>query len=387
MVTKNASLSRVSQHVLALICCTLLFISPVTASFSSKACVRPKRNRHASECWSQPRHDILSRRSAVLLLLVTGLAPLPALGDVDELNKIITTSDFGLSVRESVVRGAQVMDKLDGKWEKFSDSFGLGAQRAKQPGRPKEKKIPPRNDLDISIAREIIQASDLIFSEITGISKTKLQTKVADMMELVRPSFQRSASQSLAGEMISAEQFNFISYAHFRTYGDLLLEYKTDFVPFRQSFEQRFGETLFNLLEPNYTLPRDTGLSKTDMLANRLLALESVEEIMVDKGLVAQIDQSAINNDRIKDWAENEDNISFTVALDLDATLGAQLLLEEQGFRLLPCYARFLLLFILRMADQDISIDPYYFDTNYNSDPSLFEVKEILLNVVIESAL
>jgi hypothetical protein len=37
----------------------------------------------------------------------------------------------GLSqqIRRSAVRGAQVRDKIDGTWERFSDDFGLGANR------------------------------------------------------------------------------------------------------------------------------------------------------------------------------------------------------------------------------------------------------------------
>ena len=46
-----------------------------------------------------------------------------------KITKAVTTSDLGISVRTSVVRGAQMMDKLDGKWEKFSDDNGLGAER------------------------------------------------------------------------------------------------------------------------------------------------------------------------------------------------------------------------------------------------------------------
>lgn len=37
----------------------------------------------------------------------------------------------GLSriIRRTAVRGAQVIDKIDGKWERFSDDFGLGESR------------------------------------------------------------------------------------------------------------------------------------------------------------------------------------------------------------------------------------------------------------------
>ena len=42
------------------------------------------------------------------------------------------------------------------------------------------------------------------------------------------------------------------------------------------------------------------------------------------------------------------------------------------------------------VADEDgrdevrVQIDDYYMDTNYNSNPDLFEVKQILLSIVIQ---
>jgi hypothetical protein len=39
------------------------------------------------------------------------------------ITKVMTTSDFGISMRTSVVRGAQLIDSLDGKGEQFSDNF------------------------------------------------------------------------------------------------------------------------------------------------------------------------------------------------------------------------------------------------------------------------
>ena len=32
-------------------------------------------------------------------------------------------------IRKSVVRGAQLIDKVNGQWEQFSDDFGLGSER------------------------------------------------------------------------------------------------------------------------------------------------------------------------------------------------------------------------------------------------------------------
>ena len=41
---------------------------------------------------------------------------------------------------------------------------------------------------------------------------------------------------------------------------------------------------------------------------------------------------------------------------------------------------------IFQDSSQTVSIEEYYMDTNYNSDPDLFDAKQVLLNVVIEES-
>eukprot|EP00978_Attheya_sp_CCMP212_P043184 scaffold277581_cov28-Attheya_sp.AAC.1 len=78
------------------------------------------------------RRDAIHRlwkATAVASVIVGGAPQISSAGEVGaRLNAAVTQSDLGVSVRRSVVRGAQVMDKLDGQWEKFSDEFGLGAE-------------------------------------------------------------------------------------------------------------------------------------------------------------------------------------------------------------------------------------------------------------------
>ena len=40
-------------------------------------------------------------------------------------------SGLSQQIRRSAVRGAQVIDKIDGKWERFSDDFGLGGEMSR----------------------------------------------------------------------------------------------------------------------------------------------------------------------------------------------------------------------------------------------------------------
>ena len=95
-------------------------------------------------------------------------------------------------------------------------------------------------------------------------------------------------------------------------------------------------------------------------------------------------------------------DLVINVAIDDDITLQSQILLQEQGYRLYPNFNRFIVAELFRQQietnnDQQrdsggaisgtthkVSVIDYYFDTNYNSDPDKFEVKEVLLNISIE---
>jgi hypothetical protein len=78
------------------------------------------------------------------------------------INAAITKSELGIAVRESVVRGAQVMDKVDGQWEQFSDKFGLGSARSKQDKKPTLQVIPDPLLLDTEIAKRLFDITDQV---------------------------------------------------------------------------------------------------------------------------------------------------------------------------------------------------------------------------------
>ena len=147
---------------------------PVFGCHSSKNSDRDvsndlQRNTH-NNCSS--RRSILTQfiQSAtiapIITMAATAVTPDPAsAGEVGaKINAAVTQSDLGISVRRSVVRGAQVMDKIDGEWEKFSDKFGLGEERSKQSAKPKPKIIPGRLPLNAKIAQDLLTASDMVRS-------------------------------------------------------------------------------------------------------------------------------------------------------------------------------------------------------------------------------
>lgn len=78
----------------------------------------------------------------------------------ESITEVVTESDLGVTVRRSVVRGAQIFDQVDKKWEQFSYTFHLGAQRSQTVDRPKPKVVPPRRSLNSILADRILSYSD-----------------------------------------------------------------------------------------------------------------------------------------------------------------------------------------------------------------------------------
>ena len=314
------------------------------------------------------------------------------------ITKAVTQSDIGISVRRSVVRGAQIMDSVDGKWEQLSDRFGLGAARQQQPGRPAPKVIPDPKPLDESLAAGILNLSDEVFRQVTQTSDAELGKLTRRIQETVKPSFLRSGltMDDLEGKSIQAQTFNFLCYCHFRAYSDILIKQRIDFRSFLNKFEDLFGRKLVLLLLD--TTAQQRPISNYDAVVNQEKGLlrqldqargvvDVVAREMVEKGLVAEMETSpSWEEDQVDDWLEDLSNLQWSIALDGDITLGAQILLQEQGYRLYPNIAKFAVKSILTasMPNQTVDISDYYLDTDYNSDPKKFEVKEILLNVVLE---
>lgn len=316
----------------------------------------------------------------------------------------VTKSDLGISVRRSVVKGAQIMDGIDGQWEKFSDKFGLGSNRARQADKPLPKQIPPLQPLDGVLASQLLESSDKTFVALTKISFNELDKQIDKVTFTVSPSYVRSGlniKEIDAKNPRNGDEFNFLAYTHFKAYTDLILEQKIDFRSFQKTYEAQMGEQVERLLLPNDT----TTLSSSSLQSTKLSGslsdpqvrqarwnfaqerLQRVYNALVQRGLVAQIDTS-YEKDDLADWLDDAiSDLKFNVALDGDVTLSTQILLQEQGFRLYPNFGRYAVRNVLEkcLGTDAVEITDYYMDTDYNSDPDKFEVKEVLLSIVLES--
>ena len=355
---------------------------------------------------SEPNHRGTRRREFLRNVAATGsgfflasftiLPSSPAeAGEVGaRITKAVTTSDLGIAVRKEVVKGAQIFDQIDGQWERFSDRFSLGSERSKAGQKPKPKVIPEPLPLDIPFAQRLLELSDETFCSVSGIPMTALSATMRKVAVQVQPSFERSGLQ-LNNEnpllFSNGPQFNFVCYVHFKAYSDLMMsENKITFGPFKSKFELQVGERMQELLLPGFqrpTLDKSLPMEESRKLWAQmtLRAVDQICSLLPSKGLVSAMERSAIDDDQLEDWSEDVTDLSFSVAIDGDITLQSQILLQEQGFRLYPNFSRFGIYSLLQDPGLQVSAMDYYFDTDYNSDPDKFEVKEVLLNIVVES--
>ena len=313
-----------------------------------------------------------------------------------KITRAVTTSELGIAVRRSVVQGAQVMDRLDQQAERFSDRFQLGSERSQREQRPRPKDIPPPQPLDTGFATALLQATDRNFCRAAKTGPEQLKRLVLENTEKLRPSFVRAGMETsaipnddfLPPRSLSAEQFNFEAYVRYKSYLELLSTSRIDFAAFNRSFEEGTAKDIIAILLPEFKVSSNplSGNEKKETLESVLCQVNQLLRMLVEKGLIAQVDPSAIDEEDLLDWSKNLADISWSIALDGDITLCSQLLLQEQGYRLYPNFANLLVKYTLRqgVASPEITVEDYYMDTDYNSDPEKFEVKEVLLNVVIE---
>jgi hypothetical protein len=396
MAFKNIRVSNLSKKLWLLVAC-ISFNSVWSWSSSYKT------NEITKLPSIRPTGSAGRRKFLQNLLVVAGggLAVAPKAANAgavgEKINGAVTRSELGLSVRRSVVRGAQTFDSLDGQWEQFSDKYGLGTERSKRDGLPPVRVIPDPQPLDSATATKILDVTDQVFVQLTNIRQADLSNQIQKVAETVQVSFERSGmsvkEMQSSSRPVTGAQFNFAAYTRFKAYSDLVIERKVDFNSFRRDFEKVVGQQLVALLLPNPTspLPPRSNASSIEerrkiMLKQALENIDGVCQALVAKGLVARIDQATLDPEQVDDWSEDVSDVSGSIALGGDITLSSQILLQEQGFRLYPNYGRYAIQSILQgIEGQRVTTDDYYMDPNYNSDPTRFEVKEVLVNIALES--
>ncbi len=377
----------------------LLVSSPIISSaFTHRSPWGHERRYGSTKLFNDRRNFLNTISLGTVGAIIVNVEPSYA-GEVGaKITKAVTQSDLGISVRRSVVKGAQIMDKIDGKWEKFSDDNGLGAERFKQQPRPKPKEIPDPLPINVEKAKRVLSLADEAFIEILGSPwiNIDLPSQINKVDNLVRKSFERSGLNLSEGTELTAQQFNYYCYIHFKAMCDIVVENKLPFN--RKQFENKLGEKLLPLFvsssnELLASIPKQT--SKECQAKAIDVGLQITDEIiksLVSNGFCSLAERNEIEKEegRISDWIDDLSDLQLSIPLDGDITLNSQILLQEQGFRIYPGFGRFMITYALQESlsgfKQSISSDEYFMDTNYSSDPDLFEVKQVLINIVIDSS-
>lgn len=178
-----------------------------------------------------------------------------------------------------------------------------------------------------------------------------LSMQITKVDNSVRKSFERSGID-FSGEM-SASIFNYNCYIHFKAYCDIILSMNASMGWNKKGFEKLLGDKILQVLAPSYNIVlknlainrSNSKLQQKDILVKGLEAgLKLTDEILanlVSNGLVALAERNQIDNEKLVDWTDDLAEIQLSIPLDGDITLNSQVLLQEQGFRVYPDFARF----------------------------------------------
>ena len=347
--------------------CVVLLLAPSAMPFSIIGMRGPPTHRHSStgrhdndEGKSQ-KMDFLIVKSfktfcmASVLALATfspppALAATPLVVSEDDAQGIsmVTQSEVGKSVRGSIVRGAQFADKLDLRWERFSDSlrdekkcdprtnrrmFDNGFRRDGTPiGNPVLGALctpEPLNSFDTATASVVMGLGKEAAAEALSVDSAALAKKQQQIQQLIKPAFERAAkSVDDDTQGVQRQEFNRDLYAQMRAYGE--------FVPSRETsrkVERTWGDKLLAKLAPgadrkDYTSPfpkpDDTEFQPYDegALLDALGAVSVALNKLQAGGLIGHWEISIPEDDY---W-----NV-VTVAIDDDISIGGQILGRERN--------------------------------------------------------
>ena len=237
------------------------------------------------------------------------------------------------------------------------------------------------------------------------IDASELKSRVDNVKQLVQKSFFPSPSYVPT----PPQKFDYEVYTRFKAYNDILIEQNVVFSPLYAEFQSLVGSRLVELISTRSQASPMTSPSKQieDELQNMFETVDAISTLLIENGFISSWERSIPSSEDLEDFIEphvasNNDDFSvssdlqFTLALVGDVTLESQILLQELGYRFYPSFGRWALQQSIQTCfvgteknnkkngDVVVSIDDYYMDTAYNSNPELFEVKQIMLNIVLQ---
>lgn len=327
---------------------------------------------------------------------------------------LITDSSFGKAIRKSTIQGARIIDNLDEKWERFSDSLrdqnkcdentgrrlydnGFRKDGVTRIGNPVLGALctpVALNGFNVEFGNRILEygfnsAVDEVTSFASSSSSTassstkpsivesrvKIQQMIDSVETLVKPSFDRSIAKVDEGriEEIQRQKYNFAMYTNIKAINDVISSSTTglsssspsSFSNMAKEFYVSWGKTLISNLAPNanrndYTSPfpamedefEDYDYNKNDLLDSLGILNVALKE-MQKNGVIGYFEISIPYDDY---------GSVVTIAVDDDITLGSQLLLREQGVRMNGSYVEALVRSVMERANIKYSYDSFFID-------------------------
>ncbi|EJK59177.1 hypothetical protein THAOC_20635 [Thalassiosira oceanica] len=264
---------------------------------------------------------------------------------------VVTESSIGKAFRRQIVRGAQVADKLDEKWERVSDGlrdksrcdpntnrrlYDNGKRRdgtsIGNPGLGELCTPEPLKPLDTSLVRDMLSLAEKSALGVSpGVSATALATKIQETKGLVRPSFDRSLENASTEDEKSRGLSNFELYATLRSINAQLGGSKAA----TRAFQLAWGKELIQSYAPNANrddfvtpFPEKVEEELSDVDYDKNSLLDALGKLTVFLGKMKS--GGVIGYSELSIPYDDYGSV-VTVALDDYSPIGAEILLSEQG--------------------------------------------------------
>lgn len=341
-----------------------MFLLPLAALFASQfirgaqslSVVPPKHKLNRREYLHLAFGNTLAVTAPFLLVAApaTSNAISSVGGDEQQGIAAITDSQVGRAFRRSIVRGAQVADKLDEKWERFSDSlrdksrcdpntgrrlYDNGKRKDGTPiGSPGLGELcspEPPSPLDVGMTESILDAAVRSALFVSGDKSPSmadvLRKTIQDTKDLVRPSFERSMQNTMTEDERNVGYFKFNLYATLRAIATFMAEGgKSSF----RAFQVAWGDELLSKYAPT--------ANRNDFVSPFPKGEDDFQDLDYDKyALLDALGKLTVTLNRLKAGGligYYEISIPYddygsvvTVALDDYVPIGAEILLSEQN--------------------------------------------------------
>mmetsp|Transcript_13977 Transcript_13977/g.20874 ORF Transcript_13977/g.20874 Transcript_13977/m.20874 type:complete len:396 (-) Transcript_13977:149-1336(-) len=307
-------------------------------------------NHNAPESRRRIFQNIIAFNSLFVANVVTSPT---ANASTDEGIGVVTDSSVGKAVRKSAIEGARVIDNLDEKWERFSDSlrdknkcdektgrrlFDNGFRKdGTQVGNPvlgalcNPVALAP---LDEVLAKSVLDlATDCALrAGAAGGDSKRFQEIINDVETLVKPSFDRTLKNISIekGEERKRQLYNFQLYSRMRAVQNSISSPSS----IRQ-FQLLWGQAILDMLAPN--------ASRRDYISPFPETKDEFEDYDYDKNLLLDgLGSLKVTLDQMKVGgllSYFEISIPYddygsvvTIAIDDDVSIGAEILLTEQNY-------------------------------------------------------